>query len=99
MLRQAGFGPPGPTAELVEARVGGDPVGPGGELGASVETGEPLDDGDERFLGGVEGVRVVAGQAPTYGMDSVLVPAQQLVEGALISGLSRLDERSIRELG
>jgi hypothetical protein len=32
-------------------------------------------------------------------MDSVLVPAQQLVEGALISGLGRLDERSIRELG
>ena len=45
------------------------------------------DDGDERVLGGVERVVVVAGDAPAQGMHPVVVAAQEGVERALVAAL------------
>jgi hypothetical protein len=87
-----------PSAQLVETGVGRHAVGPGRELGPAVEPGQPLDDGDEGFLGRVESIGVVAGQPPTDGVDPILVLAQQPIEGALVTRLSRFDQRGIVEL-
>jgi hypothetical protein len=87
-----------PASQLVETGVGRDPVGPGRELGPAVEPRKALHDGDERFLGRVESVGVVAGQPPTDGVDPILVLAQQPIEGALVTRLSRFDQRGIVEL-
>src|SRR3546814_6943882 len=54
---------PAPAPQLVEARVGGDPVGPRGERSPPVEAPEAPHDGDEGLLGGVLGIGLVAGQA------------------------------------
>jgi hypothetical protein len=92
---EAGDRSAAPAPQLVEARVGGDPVAPGGEGAAAVEAREPPDDGDQRLLGGVVGIGVVPGEAAADGVDAVLVAAQERVEGAPIAGLGGLDERRI----
>src|SRR3546814_6805621 len=51
---------PAPAPQLVEARVGGDPVGPRGERSPPVEAPEAPHDGDEGLLGGVLGIGLVA---------------------------------------
>ena len=84
-----GTAPPLAAAQLVEARVGGDPVGPGGEGGPAVEAADAADDGDQRLLGGVERVGVVAGQPAADGVDPVVVAAQQRVEGGAVARLRR----------
>ena len=72
-------GSPPAAAQLVEAGVGVDAVGPRRERRAAVEAGEAAHDGDQRLLGGVGGVGVVAGDAPAQGVDPVVVDAQELV--------------------
>ena len=69
-----------PRRRSSSRHVGGDPVGPGAERGALIEAGQTADDGDERLLGGVGGVGVVAGQPTSERVDRVMVAAQQVVE-------------------
>ena len=47
----------------------------------------PAGDGDQRLLGGVEGVGVVAGQPAAHRVDAVVVAAEQRVEGGAVAGL------------
>ena len=62
-----------------------------------MEAGEPPDDGDERFLGGVLSVGVVARQAPADGMDLVVVAPQQLLERMPVPRLGGPDEPGVVE--
>ena len=82
-------------AQLVEGGVGGDPVGPRRERGAAVEAGEPTHDRDHRLLRGVVGVATGTGDPPADGVDAVVVPAQQGVEGITVAGLGGGDERAV----
>ena len=86
-LDQRGRGSPAASSQFVKGSVGRDPVGPGRELGLAVKAGEPFDDGDERLLGGVLPVGVVAREAPADGVDLIVMLSQQLLEGAPISSL------------
>lgn len=79
-------GPPPTPTELVETGVGRHPVGPCGEGGPAVEAVEVADDEYQGLLAGVLGVGVVAGQPPTDGVQTVVVAAQQGVEGVGIAG-------------
>ena len=63
-----------------------------------MEAGEPPDDGNERFLGGVLSVGVVAGQAPADGVDLIMVEPQQLLESTPVSGLCGLGESGVVEV-
>ena len=72
---EPGVGAAAAPAEFIEACVGGHSVRPGAELGSAIEAGQAFDDGDQRFLGCIESVGVVARQASTDGMDSILMPA------------------------
>ena len=89
VVGQPGHGAPLAAAQLVEAGVGGHPVRPGGEGGAPVEAPDAADDGDQRLLGGVERVGVVAGQPAAHRVDPVVVAAQQRVEGGAVALLGR----------
>ncbi len=93
-LDQGGRGSPAASSQFIKGSVGRDPIGPSRELGLAVKAGEPFDDGDERLLGGVLPVGVVAREAPADGVDLIVVLPQQLLEGAPIPGLC-----SPRELG
>ncbi len=57
--------------------------------------GRPAHERDQRLLGRVEGVGVVAGQAPAQPVQAVVVAAQQRVERRLIAGLSGGDEGDV----
>ena len=59
-IGEARLGPSSSPSQLVEAGVGGHPVGPGRERRPAVEAGDALVIGDQRLLGGVGGVGVVA---------------------------------------
>ena len=63
-----------------------------------METGESSDDGDERFLGGVLPVGVVAGQAPADGVNLIMVEPQQLLESTPVSGLCSPGESGVVEV-
>jgi hypothetical protein len=91
--------PTGPPAELVEAGVGGHSVGPGGEGGTAVEAPDALRDGDERLLGGVQAVGLVAGQPAADGVDPVVVTSEQRVESDAIALLGGADQRLVVGLG
>ena len=58
------------SAELVQARVRGDPVHPGAEARPAVELREVPDDRDERLLRRVGGVRLVARDPEAHGGDA-----------------------------
>ena len=60
--------------------------------GPAVEAAEAPDHGDERLLGGIEGVGVVAGDAAAHQVDLRLVGAQEAVEGTPITVLGGSDE-------
>src|SRR5699024_4887902 len=62
------------------------------QAGASVEAFEATHDGDERLLGGVEGVGVVAGDASTHGVDPRLLFTQQPIERASITVAGVFDQ-------
>ena len=95
---QRGRGSPAASSQFVKGSVGRDPVGPGRELGLAVKAGEPPDDGDERLLGGVLPVGVVAREAPADGVDLIVVLSQQLLEGAPISSLCSPRESGVVDL-
>ena len=97
-LDQGGQWSPAPSSQFVKGRVGGDPVGPGRELGLAVEAGESPNDGDERFLGGILAVSVVARETPANGVDLLVVAPQQLLEGTPVSGLCSLREPGVVEV-
>ncbi len=63
-----------------------------------MEPGESPDDGDERFLGGVLPVGIVAREAPADGVDLGLVAPQQRFEGTPVSGLRRLRQPGVIEV-
>jgi len=86
------------STQLVQRGVGRYPVGPGRELGFAVEAGEPPDDGNERFLGGVLPVGVVARQAPADGVDLIVVAPQQLLERMPVPRLGGPDEPGVVEV-
>ena len=97
-LDQRGRGSPAASSQFVKGSVGRDPVGPGRELGLAVKAGEPFDDGDERLLGGVLPVGVVAREAPADGVDLIVMLSQQLLEGAPISSLCSPREPGVVDL-
>jgi hypothetical protein len=99
VLGEAGVGTPAAPPELVDAGVVGDAVGPGRELRAPVEPGEAADDGQERFLRGVRGVGVLAGDAAADRVDVVVVAPQQRVERGTVTGLRRGDQRGVVDQG
>lgn len=61
----------------------------------AVESGQAPDDGDQRFLGGVESVGLLTADPPAQRMDPVVVPSEQPVEGAPVAGLSGGDELEV----
>ena len=63
-----------------------------------MEPGESPDNGDERFLGGVLPVGIVAREAPADGVDLGLVAPQQRFEGIPVSGLCRLRQPGVIEV-
>jgi len=83
---------PAPSAKLVEARVGGDPVHPGREAATPVELVQAPDDCDHRLLGGVGGVGLVASDAATHSEDAVVVAAQQLIEAGPVTAAGCCEE-------
>ena len=97
-LDQGGLWSPAAPSQFVKGSVGCDPIGPGRELGLAVKAGEPSDDGNERLLGGVLPVGVVAREAPADGVDLIVVLPQQLFEGAPISGLCSPREPGVVEV-
>ena len=88
---------PSPAPQLVEAGVGGHPVGPGREGGSPVEAADAPGDRDERLLGGVERVGLVAGQPAAHGVDAVVVPTQERVERRSVALLGGADQRPVVE--
>ena len=63
-----------------------------------MEAGESPDDGDERFLGGVLPVGIVAREAPADGVDLGLMAPQQRFERTSVSGLCRLRQSGVIEV-
>ena len=64
-----------------------------------MEAGESPDDGNERLLGGVLAVGVVAGQPPADGVDPIMVEPQQPLESTPVSGLCGPGESGVVEIG
>ena len=63
-----------------------------------MEAGEPPDDGDERFLGSVLPVGIVAREAPADGVDLIVVASQQLLECTPVPGLCGPGESGVVEV-
>ena len=61
---------------------------PSGELGSPFEAVDAPHQGDERLLGGIQGIGLVAGQPPAQGVDLVVVPLKQGVERDLVALLA-----------
>ena len=77
--------PPPLAPQLVEGRVGRDPVAPGGERGPAVEPADPACDGDHRLLGGVERVLGMGDDATAHAVDAVGVTVEQHLERAPVA--------------
>jgi len=71
---------PAPTAKLVEGCVRRDSVHPRRKGAAPVEGADAAGDGDHGFLGGIEGVVVVAEEPAAEGKAALVVAPQQRLE-------------------
>jgi hypothetical protein len=92
---EARGGSPVAAAELVEAGVGGHAVRPRAERGPAVIAGEAADDGEQRLLGGVGPVGVVAADAPAQRGQPVVVAAQEGLECVSVARLGGGDEGGV----
>ena len=73
--------PPVLLLQLVDAGVMSHPVHPGEETAGHVEAGQLLVDADERLLGQILGLVVIAAQTVGQGKDLLLVTLDQYLEG------------------
>lgn len=85
-------------SEFIETCIGRDPVRPGAEFRPAFEPVDPLGDRNERFLGGVERIGVVAGEATADRIDAVIVAPQQRIQRAGVAALGGRNQRVVVEL-
>jgi hypothetical protein len=86
---------PSPGLEIVEPGVEGDPAKPRIEGPGGVEPVQGEISLDEGLLGKVVGRLVGAGQAPSEGVDPLLVGPDQALEGVHVSLLGSSDEDGV----
>ena len=72
-------------AHVVERRVHRDPVEPREEVGSPVEAAEALERADERLLGDVVGVAVIAEDMECGGVHASLIAAHEAGKGLAIA--------------
>ncbi len=63
-----------------------------------MKASKPTNDGDQRFLGGVLGVGVVASQAPTHCVDLIVVMPQQTFKSVPVACLGGIDQCDVFEV-
>ena len=72
--------------------VGGDPEDPASHRRLAAEAAEMFDEAQERLLGDILGVVLLADNAPRQGIDAILEQPNQLLEGREVAGPGALDE-------
>ena len=88
----AGHGAASTSAHLVDAGVGGDPVDPCAERAAPVESAEGSQRGDERVLGGIESIGIVAEHSPAQRVHTVVVRGDQDLESVAVARARRVEK-------
>lgn len=87
------------AAKLVETGIGRNPIGPGAETGRAGEFRQAFADGNQRFLGCVSSIGIVASESSADAPDAVVVTTQQRVQRAVITALRGGDKSFVVEFG
>lgn len=86
-------------ADDFEGGVSSDAEEPGGERGFAAEAIEILEGAEERLLGDIFGVLLVAEDAEGKGEDTVFIAVGEGFEGVQIAGLGAADQQEVGNIG
>ena len=91
VIGQTERGPATTAAQLVDAGVGGDPVQPRPEGAATVEASDRPYRREQRVLGGIDGVGLMAEHATAQRVDAVVVRDEEGLQGLAVPSARRVE--------